>query len=120
MRALCAAAMLAALAACAQPVAPSPPEDSLMPGTIGIAVRQQGDAVVVSAVRPGSRAAAAGVRTGDVVVHYNGEPVATTRGFYRLVLDSRPGSMARLELRRAGVLESLEVPVEQIDTVPSV
>jgi S1-C subfamily serine protease len=123
VKALCAAAVLATLAACAQPAAapsPSPSEESLVPGTIGITVRQQGDAVVVSAVRPGSRAATAGVRTGDVVVRYNGEPVGNARGFYRMVLDSRPGSVARLELRRAGALESLELPVEQLDTMPRV
>ncbi len=82
------------VAGCAQPqaaaprVEPPPAEDSLVPGTIG------------------------------VVVRYNGEPVSSPRQFYRLMVDSRPGSVAQLELRREGALHTFEVPVEQVDITP--
>ncbi len=124
MKALCAAGLLALLAGCAQPEAAAPPVEpvpageSLVPGTIGIIVRPDPAGVVVSAVGPRGPAARSGVRVGDVVVRYNGEPISTPRQFYRLMVDSRPGSVAQLELRREGALHRIDVPVEQIDTMP--
>jgi S1-C subfamily serine protease len=106
--------LVVALAACAQaPV--QGPEESVVPGTIGVAVRQDGSAVVVSAVRTGSN-----VRVGDVVLRYNGEAVGSARQFYRLVVDSTPGSMARLEVLREGAPRVVEVPVRELDTMPRV
>ena len=126
MRALCAAGLLALLAACAQPEAVAPPidpapvEGSLVPGTIGIIVRADPSGVIVSAVGPRGPAARSGVRVGDMVVRYNGEPISSPRQFYRLMVDSRPGSVAQLQLRREGAVQTLEVPVEQLDTMPRV
>ena len=126
MKALCATGVLALLAGCAQPeaaappVAPAPAEDSLVPGTIGIIVRPGPSGVIVSAVGSRGPAARSGVRVGDVVVRYNGEPVSSPRQFYRLMVDSRPGSVAQLQLRREGALHTLDVPVEQLDTMPRV
>jgi len=60
------------------------------------------------------------VRVGDVVVRYNGEPISTPRQFYRLMVDSRPGSVAQLELRREGAVRIVDVPVEQLDITPRV
>lgn len=105
---------IAALAACAQaPV--QAPEESVVPGTIGVTVRQNGAAVVVSGVRSGSE-----VRLGDVVLRYNGEAVSSPRQFYRLVFDSAPGSVARLEVLREGTVRTLEVPVRELDLMPRV
>lgn len=112
------------LAGCAQPeaavprVEPAPAEDSLVPGTIGIIVRPDPSGVIVSALGARGPAARSGVRVGDVVVRYNGEPVSSPRQFYRLMTDSRPGSVAQLELRREGAVHTIEVPVEQLDTMP--
>jgi serine protease Do len=88
-------------------------EESVVPGTIGVTVRQDGSAVVVSAVRKGSE-----VRVGDVVLRYNGEPVGGPRQFYRLMVDSVPGSRVRLEVLREGHERTLEVPVRELDTSP--
>ena len=107
------------LAACAQPPALLN-NDSVVPGTIGIMVRQERSALVVAGVRKDSPAARAGVRIGDIVLRYNGETLTSSRQFYRLVLDSPPGSRARLELQREGAVQSIEVPVEQLDTMPRV
>ena len=89
------------------------PADSVVPGTIGVIVRQEGPAVVVSAVRTGSE-----LRVGDVVLRYNGEAVGTPRQFYRLMVDSAPGSVVRLDVRREGTVHTLEVPVRELDTMP--
>jgi len=35
-------------------------------------------------------------------------------------VDSRPGSLAQLELRREGTVRIVEVPVEQLDIMPRV
>jgi serine protease Do len=89
------------------------PADSVVPATIGVTVRQQSSAVIVSGVRAGSE-----VRVGDVVLRYNGEAVRTPREFYRLVVDSAPGSRARLEVLRDGSARTLEVPVRELDVMP--
>ncbi len=126
MKALCAAGLLVLLTGCAQPeappprVEPAPAVDRLVPGTIGILVRPDPSGVIVSALGARGPAARSGVRVGDVVVRYNGEPLSSPRQFYRLMVDSRPGSVARLELRCEGAVHTLEVPVEQLDTMPRV
>ncbi|HEU4353327.1 MAG TPA: PDZ domain-containing protein [Burkholderiales bacterium] len=107
------AAALAVLAACAQ--AP-PGQDSVIPGTISVIVRQAGDKVVVAAVGKESPE----VRVDDVVLRYNGEAVTSARQFYRLVVDSAPGSRARLELLREGTPRVVEVLVRELDLVPRV
>jgi S1-C subfamily serine protease len=106
--------LLAALAACAQAPVQAPEQaDSVVPGTIGVIVRQDGPAVVVSAARKGSE-----LRVGDVVLRYNGEAVGSPRQFYRLMVDSAPGSVVRLDVRRGGAEQTLEVPVRELDTMP--
>jgi S1-C subfamily serine protease len=97
------------LGACAQ----APVEESVVPGTIGVAVRQQQKEVVVTAVSRGNR-----LRIGDVVRRYNGAPVTSARQFYRLIVDSRPGTVARVEVMREGASRVIEVPVVELDTVP--
>jgi len=109
--------ILALVTACAQ--APTfSNEDSVVPGSIGVTVRQELTGVIVTGVKSNGPAAAAGVRVGDVVLRLNGERVTAPRQFYRLVVDSPPGSVVRLELLRGGAVEVLEVPVEQLDTMP--
>lgn len=114
--------LLAGLAACApaKTAAPEPPvaEGSVVPGTIGVAVERSGDAVVVSAV--GRAAERAGIQIGDHVVRYNGQPIRDVRQFERLVLDSIPGSLVRIEVSRGGATRRVELPVEQIRTAERV
>jgi len=96
------------------------PAESVVSGTIGIVVESKSAGVVVAAVGRDSPAAAAGLRVGDVVLRYNGVSVADSRQFYTLMLDSAPGSTARVELLRDGRMHRVEVPVEQVDTAPRV
>jgi S1-C subfamily serine protease len=53
-----------------------------------------------------------------VVLTYNGQAIADPRQFYRLVTDSRPGSVARLEVLREGARRVVDVPVVELDTSP--
>ena len=115
--------LAAALAACTHAPEQIPPggapqnsKHSVVPGTIGVSVRQEGSNVIVAAV--GKDSTASEMRVGDVVVRYNGEAVTSARQFYRLVIDSAPGSLARLEVMREGALRSLEVPVRELDVMP--
>lgn len=113
--------LVATLAACAQ--APPeqenravPHEDSVVPGTVGVVVRHQGTNVIVAAV--GKASAERGIRVGDVVLRYNGQAVTSARQFYRLVVDSPPGSISRLEVVRDGAARTLELPVRELDLMP--
>jgi S1-C subfamily serine protease len=122
MKRLRAMAMLAALAACAEPTPRVEPAhaDGVVPGTIGVVVRDEQSQVVVAALGKASPAAQSGVQVGDVVLSCNGERVTTSRQFNRLVLDTPPGGRLRLQLLREGTVRTLEVPVEQLDLTPRV
>jgi len=100
--------MLALAGCAAQPV----PGDSVVPGTIGVMVTHAPAGVLVTESR------SVGLRAGDVVLRYNGEAISGPRQFYRLVIDSRPGSVARLHVLRDGGQRVVDVPVEQLDTAP--
>lgn len=117
----CVTLLALALAACtANEVVPPAAGDSLVPGSIGVTVRREPAGVVVTGVARHGPAAQAGVRVGDIVLRYNGEPVVDSRQFYRLVVDTRPQSVIRLELLQSGGIRELAVPVEQLDTAPRV
>ena len=111
-------------AACASSEPPPPAQepqvarDSVVPGTIGVFVTPASAGVVVTAVAAEGPAGQAGLRVGDVVRSYNGIAVLDTRQFYRLMLDSPPGSRAQLELVRDGSALRIDVPVEETDTAP--
>ena len=121
MRAALAAALMAAISACAQqPPDSYPPavRNGPLPGTIGVAVRAQDAAVVVEAVRKGSAAERIGLRPGDVVQRLNGEEIDTPRHFYRLVTDAPPGSEVTLGVMHDGKPAVYVLPVRQVDTTP--
>ena len=111
-------------AACASSEPPPPVQepdaarDSVVPATIGVFVAPAQAGVVVAAVAAEGPAGQAGMRVGDVVRSYNGVAVLDTRQFYRLMLETPPGSSARLELVRDGSVLRVDVPVEETDTAP--
>ena len=113
LKAVLASGILLVGSACASPPVPA---DGVLPGSIRIAVERGPAGLVVKAI--GRSAASAGLRVGDVVRRYNGESVAGTRQLNRLIVDSRPGSVARLEILRDGTVHHIDVPVEQLDTSP--
>jgi S1-C subfamily serine protease len=114
---LCAVVTVACAGGADRPVAP-PAYDSLVPGTVGLAVATQDAGVVVVAVRAGSAAARAGMRAGDRIQRCNGEPIRDAREFERRVLDSRPGTLLRVEFVTGTQVRVVELPVEEMLTGP--
>lgn len=94
--------------------------DSLVPGTIGVVVGPDSAGVLVTAVRPGSSAARADLRVGDVITRYEGRKILSEREFEQRLLATAPGTRAQLDVIRAGELRSVEVPVEELATAPPV
>jgi len=112
--------LAAACAGDAHTDAPQLRPQGLLPGSIGVAVKRDTVGVVVAAVKKDGAADSAGLRAGDVVLRYNGAPVSSLREFNRLVIDSPPGSTARVELLRDGNVHQVEIPVRELDTMPRV
>ncbi len=69
---------------------------------------------LVSQVQPDSPAAQAGVRAGDVIVEYDGQPVADTGDLPPLVGASTVGSSARLKVIRDGKEQILTAKIAQL------
>jgi len=97
----------------------------LGPGAeIGVSVREltadeitrarleQAGGVYVEAVRDGSPAARASLRSGDVVVAFDGERIRGVRHFSRLVSETPPGRLVRAEVARDGARQTLDVTPE--------
>jgi C-terminal processing protease CtpA/Prc len=64
---------------------------------------------VVGKVEEGSPAANAGLRENDVILAFNAERVQNRDHFYRLLINSQPGSAVSLEISRGGAEQRLEV-----------
>jgi Do/DeqQ family serine protease len=69
---------------------------------------------LVSGVEPGSAAARAGLRQGDVIVALNGERVADNNVLRNRVAASRPGSSIAIEVVRAGKRETLNATLDAL------
>jgi serine protease Do len=69
---------------------------------------------LVDEAQPGSPAAAAGLRPGDVVTAVDGKPVASARDLARIVGGLAPGSDATLAVRRDGRDETVRVAVAEL------
>ena len=65
--------------------------------------------ILVRTVQPGSPAAAAGIRLGDVIVRLDGTDVASVSDLHRRLDASAIGRALRLSVLRAGRLETLAV-----------
>jgi serine protease Do len=79
---------------------------------------------LVGLVEAGGPAQAAGIEPGDVIVRYDGKPVATWSDLARLVAGSRPGARVPLRLWRKGVMSGVnvtvaELPPERTDAAPA-
>ncbi|MBI2383212.1 MAG: DegQ family serine endoprotease [Gammaproteobacteria bacterium] len=74
------------------------------------------EGALVARVLPGSPAEEAGLRPGDVILSYNGEPLPTSSALPPLVGNSDPGESARLEVRRDGRTVTMKVQVGMLDS----
>ena len=79
----------------------------------GLSSSQNG--AVVSAVADGGPAGDAGMRPGDVIVAYNGEPIDDTRDLQNRVVATRPGTTVPVDVVRDGEAVTLDVTIEQLD-----
>jgi serine protease Do len=70
-----------------------------------------GRGVVVAQVEPGSPAASAGLRTGDILLEYNGQPVNSMRDLSLAVAATRAGTPSKLTVLRQGQQVALSVRV---------
>ena len=64
----------------------------------------QGDNALVGSVEAGGPAARAGVRAGDVIVQWNGRPVAQSDRLPLLVAETAPGAEAKATVIRGQVV----------------
>ncbi len=72
-----------------------------------------GQGAVVTEVQPGSPAARAGLRAGDVVVSLDDAPIDGRAGLIAAVRDRGPGDAITLEIRRGGALQTVVAVLEQ-------
>jgi serine protease Do len=69
---------------------------------------------LVSAVTPDSPADKAGVKSGDVIVEFNGRPVADSRHLKLQVAETVPGASVPMKVMRDGVIQSMSLTVKQL------
>ncbi len=74
------------------------------------------DGALVGDVVPGSPAAKAGLKSGDIVISYQGKPVKSSSQFRNAVAATPPGTKAQVEYVRDGSKQKLVVEVGQLDT----
>lgn len=106
---------------------PAPPGVATAPGSsgeLGVSVREltrddmtrakleQPGGVLVENVREGSAAAQGGLRSGDVIVEFDGERVRGVRHFSRLVLETPPGRTVKGGIVRNGTRQTLDLTPE--------
>ncbi len=73
--------------------------------------------VIVKTVNPDSPAARAGLLPGDVVVHFNGKPMATPARLTNAIAFTTPGTTAELDIVRDGSGQKIDVPVANRDDI---
>ncbi len=77
------------------------------------------DGAVISAVQPGSAAAAAGLRPGDVVVRVAGQPVNTAAELSQRIGAARPGETLSLQVWRERATREVRVRLQAVAQVES-
>ena len=77
-----------------------------------LGLKQTGGAII-SGVGDGSAAERAGLRRGDVIVSFNGQPVHDTNSLRNRVADSGPGSTADVVINRDGAEKKIAVKLDE-------
>lgn len=68
----------------------------------------------VGAVDPGSAAAKAGLRYGDIITSYNGQAIAQATDLPPLVAATRPGTVAKVSFLRDGKSQTVEATIGEL------
>ncbi|MDF2811656.1 MAG: Do family serine endopeptidase [Microvirga sp.] len=86
-----------------------------MTSALAQALGRAGDeeGVLVAAVEPGGPAEEAGIRTGDVITHFNGQAVTSGRRLSRTVAAATPGTRAPMTVVRDGKAQEMTVAIAQ-------
>jgi serine protease Do len=70
---------------------------------------------VISSVKPDGPAGKAGLLRGDVIVEYNGRPVADSDSLVALVVATKPGTTVPVTIYRENQRKSLSITPEELD-----
>ena len=73
---------------------------------------------LVTSVSPDSPAASAGLRQGDVITAFNGDPLEQMRQLPRIVASTRIGSTVPMTLLRGGKEETVQVTIGELRNEP--
>jgi putative serine protease PepD len=80
---------------------------------LGVVLALDEDLLVVRRVTPGTGAAQAGVRVGDVVIAVEGRPVSSAAAVSRVLLQHRALEIVNVQIRRHGKLHTLPVTLQE-------
>jgi serine protease Do len=75
--------------------------------------RTDGNGALVASLEPGGPAERAGVRPGDVITQFNGQPVESGRDLSRAVAAIKPGSQVPVTVIRDGAPQELTISIGQ-------
>ena len=76
---------------------------------------KDGVGALISDVAPGRAAAKAGLQAGDVIVEYNGRPVADNEALVAMVVATKPGTTVPVTIIRNRDRKTLNITVEELD-----
>ena len=74
---------------------------------------------IVGSVTAGSAAERAGIKQGDVILSFNGQPVHDMNSLRNRVADTKPGSSANVTVVRDGSEKSLTVKLDEAQPAES-
>ena len=70
---------------------------------------------IVATVAPGGAAEKAGIEPGDVIIDFNGHPIAKSDDLVKTVISTKPGSQVPVTVLRAKQEKTLTLTVDELD-----